>query len=327
MNTHSQQTNITPEMHVIFGAGQVGLTLADELLARGKKVRLVNRSGKASVPATVEVRAADATDPAAVADLCRDAAAAYQCLGAPYAEQCELFPRMQQAMTAGAGAAGAILVVLADLYVYGETHGQVITEATPHAAMTRKGAVRRRIARDYLRAHQDGKARIAVGRAADFYGPRVRNSVFGEYVFPPALAGKSAQVMGNINTRHSFSYIKDVARGLATLGERPEAWGREWLLPVAPAVTTREMVRLIGEALGRPVRSLAIPKVAIQAMGIFNPQMREAVEMFYQFTEPQIVSSGQFEAAFGWHATLLDQAVRETVAWFQKMSDTPPPAK
>ena len=317
MNTNTPPTDVTPGTHIIFGTGQVGLTLIEELLARGRKVRIVNRSGQASVPAGVEVQAADATDPAAVAELCRDAAVAYHCMSAQYHQQCEVLPRMQQAMIAGVGATGAILVALDDLYMYGETHGQMITEKTPHAATTRKGAVRRQIAQDYLRAHQEGKVKVALGRAADFFGPRVFNSALGDYVFPPVLAGKAAQPLGNVNTRHSFSYIKDVARGLATLGERPEALGRDWLLPVAPAVTTREMLRLIGEALGHPVRIQAIPKVMIQAMGLFKPQMREMVEMFYQYTEPQTVDSQQFESAFGWHATPLDEAIRETVAWFQ----------
>lgn len=40
----------TKELHIIFGTGPVGTTLADELLARGKQVRLVNRSGKGQIP-------------------------------------------------------------------------------------------------------------------------------------------------------------------------------------------------------------------------------------------------------------------------------------
>jgi len=82
MDTINDQGN---ELHVIFGTGPVGLTLADELLARGKKVRIVSRSGKAVAPAGVEVRAADATDPDAVTELCRGAAVAYHCMNVPYA--------------------------------------------------------------------------------------------------------------------------------------------------------------------------------------------------------------------------------------------------
>ena len=47
------------EPHVIFGTGPVGTTLADELLERGKQVRLINRSGQ--VPAGAELVAVDAS--------------------------------------------------------------------------------------------------------------------------------------------------------------------------------------------------------------------------------------------------------------------------
>lgn len=162
-----------------------------------------------------------------------------------------------------------------------------------------------------------GAVQVALGRAADFYGPRVLNSSLGYLVFPPALAGKPVQVLGNINLPHSYSYMGDVARGLATLGDRPEALGQAWLLPVAPAVSVREMLRLIGIALGHPVKIQAIPKMVVQAMGLFNPTMREMVEMFYQYTEPQIVDSRRFENAFGWKATPVAEGVQKTVDWFK----------
>ncbi len=322
MNTNTQQNDTTNDLHVVLGTGPVGLTLTDVLRAQGKQVRLVNRHGKAAVPAEVELIAADIASIDTAKEVCRGASVVYNCTNAPsYAKQVAVVPRQQEGIIAGAASAGAKLIITDTLYMYGETHGQPMTEQTPYAAVSRKGRMRAEVARRYLQAHQDGVVQVALGRAADFYGPRVYNSSFGSTVFPPALAGKPVQVLGNINLPHCYSYIKDVARGLATLGERPEALGREWLLPVAPAVTVREMLRLVGEALGRPVKIMAAPKVVIQAMGVFNPQMRELVEMFYQYTEPQIVSSGQFEAAFGWHATPIDQAIQETVTWFRKSAD------
>jgi nucleoside-diphosphate-sugar epimerase len=309
--------NSSQELHVIFGTGPVGLTLAEVLLAEGKQVRLVNRSGRAAVPDGAELVASDATDPEKVKELSRGAAALYHCANVPYAEQYEVIPRLQKALIAGAASAGANLIVTDTLYMYGETHGVPMTEDTPYAATTRKGTMRAEVARDYLKAHQNGTVQVALGRAADFFGPRVFNSALGDRAFPPAIAGKPMQVLGNPSLLHSFSYMGDVARGLATLGERPEALGHEWLLPVAPAVTTREMAHLIGEAVGHPIKLLAMPKIALQALGLFDVQMHEMVEMFYQYTEPQIVDSRHFEETFGWSATPLAEAIPATVKWFR----------
>ncbi len=313
--------NTETELHVVLGTGPVGLTLTDVLLLQGKQVRLVSRSGKATAPAGVELLAADITDSDAAKEVCRGAAVVYNCTNATsYAEQVAMVPRQQAGIIAGAASASAKLIVMDSLYMYGETHGAPMTEDSPHAATSRKGRMRAETAEIYLQAHHKGTVQVALGRAADFYGPRVLNSSFGYLVFPLALAGKSAQVLGNINLPHAYSYIIDVAHGLATLGERQEALGQAWLLPVAPAISVREMLHLVGDALGHSVKIIAIPKLVVQVMGLFNPTMHEMVEMFYQYTEPQIVNSCRFENTFGWKATPVAKGIPATVAWFKEAS-------
>jgi uncharacterized protein YbjT (DUF2867 family) len=48
---------------VVFGTGPVGMAVMDELVSRGTRVRMVNRSGRANVPEAVEVVGSDAADP------------------------------------------------------------------------------------------------------------------------------------------------------------------------------------------------------------------------------------------------------------------------
>lgn len=307
------------ELHVIFGTGPVGLTLAEQLLAAGKQVRLVNRSGKGQVPAGAELVGGDALKSDVVRELSQGAVAAYHCANVPYQQQVEIIPRMQASVIEGVAAVGAKLIVTDTLYMYGQTYGKAMKESSPYAATTRKGQMRARVAETYLKAHREGKVRVALGRSADFYGPRVLNSVLGERVFPAALAGKPVQLLGNIDLLHSYSYMGDVARTLKLLGEREEALGKVWHVPVVtPPVTQREMVRQIGEVLGKPVHMQTFPKIAVQAAGVFDPVMREMVEMFYQYTEPQIVDASAIEQAFGLRATPLDEALPVTIEWYRK---------
>lgn len=168
--------NTPQELHVIFGTGPVGTTLADELLAKGKQVRLVNRSGKGQVPTGAELVAGDASRLEIVQDLCRGASVVYNCTHAPYHIWPETLPRLQENMIEGAASAGAKLVVIDTLYLYGETHGQPMTEAMPYMATSRKGRLRAELAWGYRQAHRTGKVRVTIGRAADFFGPRVLNS-------------------------------------------------------------------------------------------------------------------------------------------------------
>ena len=80
---------------------------------------------------------------------------------------------------------------------YGPTDGRPLTEDLPHAPNTRKGTVRARMSKVLMKAHTSGKVRVAIGRASDYFGPRVRASAAGEQVFGRAVEGKSAQVAGD----------------------------------------------------------------------------------------------------------------------------------
>ncbi len=305
------------DLQVIFGTGPAGSTLAEVLHAQGKPVRCINRSGKANVPDGITVVAGDVLDVEQVRALCAGAAIVYHCANVPYPQQVELMPRFQTNIIDGAAHTNAKLIVLDTLYGYGETHGVPMTETTPFGATTRKGRMRAQLAAAYLAAHRAGTVQVALGRSADFFGPRVRNSALGDRVFPAALNNKPVQLLGNLDLPHSYTYIHDVAHGLATLGAEPAALGRAWLLPVAPPVTQRTMAHLIGQALGRPVRIQRLPKLAIQAFGLVNADMREFTEMFYQYTEPQIVDSQAIEHHFGLRATPLEDALQQTIAWYR----------
>ncbi|GHO78383.1 epimerase [Ktedonobacter sp. SOSP1-85] len=314
--------NTQNELHVIFGIGPVGLSLAEELLTRGKRVRLVNRSGKGQIPAGAELMAGDASQLANAQELSQGAAVIYNATHAPYEQWPEVLPRLQENMIESAAATGAKLVVIDTLYLYGETHGKPMTEAMAHTATSRKGRMRAQLAWGYLQAHRVGKARVTIGRAADFYGPRVLNSSLGQYVFPAALSGQPVLTLGNIDLPHSYSYMPDISKGLATLGEQDDALGREWLLPVAPTITTRQVLQIIGQELGQIPQIFNVPTIEqARAAGIFDETFaHEYTELFYQYTEPQIVESSAIEQAFGLHATPWEEALRATIRWYQEQS-------
>ena len=70
----------------------------------------------------------------------------------------------------------------------------------------------------------------------------------------PALTGKRAQVMGDPDQRHSYSFAPDVATGLIALGAAQASSGEIWHLPIAETITTRAVRRPIYETAGHPTR-------------------------------------------------------------------------
>src|SRR5919112_2351722 len=307
------------ELHVVFGTGPVGTSVMEALMQRGRcRVRMVNRSGRASVPEGVEVVGGDATDGAFAREASEGASVVYFALNPPYNKWPELFPPLQAGVLEGAASAGAKLVTMENLYMYGPTDGRPLTEDLPYAPNTRKGAVRARMSEELMEAHSSGKVQVAIGRASDYFGPRVLVSAAGEQVFGRAVQGKSAQVAGDPNQPHTYAYAPDVGGGLVILGEREESLGQAWHLPSPETLTTRQFVEMIFEEVGKPARIQAAPKILLRAMGLFNPALREIVEMLYEFEEPFVVDDSRFEREFGEEATPLREAIQRTVRWYRE---------
>ena len=245
------------ELHVIFGTGPVGQATARELVKRGKSVKMVNRSGKrpGGVPEDVAVVAGDVFDAALAKELAHGATHVYQCTNPPYDKWPEQFPTLQANTLEAAAAAGAKYIVMDNVYLYGDTHGQPIREDLPYNAHNKKGSLRARMAKDVLAAHQSGKVRATMARASDFYGPGVLDSAAGDRMFGFAVEGKAANVAGNLDAKHSFTYINDVGRALVILGEHDEAQGRAWHVPNADVTTTRQFINMIFEELKQPAEN------------------------------------------------------------------------
>lgn len=306
------------ELHVIFGTGPLGKWTARELVKLGKRVRLVNRSGQASgLPEGAEVVASDAYNVAKNRLITQGAAAIYQCAQPHYYEWAEKFPPLQAAILEAAAANGAKLVVGDNLYMYGQPNGQPLREDSTIAPNSKKGRVRAAMASQIQEAHAKGKVQAAIGRASDFFGPD--DTALTGYAIQPALQDKAINLMGRDDQPHSFTYIADFGRTLATLGTRDEALGQIWFAPTNDPVTQKEFVKLIEAELGKPVKTMVGGPLMMRLLGLFNREVNEMIEMMFEWTEPYVIDSGKTERAFGLRPTPLPQAVRETVAWLKTL--------
>lgn len=308
--------------HVVFGSGAIGTALCGELARRQLPVRVVNRSGRADVPAGVEMIAGDASDPAFVEEVSADAAAVYQCLNPPYDKWAELFPTLQRNVVAAAQASGARYISFENLYMYGDTRGAAITEDLPYSAHTRKGKVRAAMAEELAALSTAGDLAVSTARASDYFGPGGgAQSQLGEQVIGRALAGKPARVIGDPDQPHSYTYSGDAAQVLATLGTDDRALGQAWIVPNAPPRTTRQVIGMIEADIGKPVQVSAAPNAVLTFMGWFNPTIRELREMLYEFDQPFIADGAKFEETFGMAPTPFEQSIPATIEWFRAQPD------
>lgn len=308
--------------HVIFGTGPLGLAVMRRLVTAGKRVKMINRSGRSEDTGGVEVVAADATDPAACRRVCEDAAVVFHFASGSYGRWPQTLPPIMEGIIQGAATAGAKLVYGDNLYMYGPVN-EPLTEDLPYRPVGPNTAVRASLAAALMEAHANGKVRAVIGRASDFYGPHVHLSTVGDSVFDRALKGKPARVLGDPEAPHTYTYIDDFASGLIMLGSRADALGQIWHVPSAETLTTRGFVDVVFQQLGRRARLRSTPRLVVNVLALLSPTLKAVREVLYQSERPWIVDHSKFAAAFGSTPTPHGQAIAETLTWFRQRQELP----
>ena len=291
-------------LHTILGAnGAVGRALSTELTQLPVRVRQVARTPTAE-HASDELVSADLLDAAATDRAVAGSDVVYLLAGLPYSTPLweAQWPRVMQHVLDACVRHDARLVFFDNVYPYGTVDG-VMTEETPFNPCSRKGDVRARIALTLLEAIRAQQVRAMIVRSADFYYPGGAGTVSGllnSVVFERVAAGRTAQWLGSADVAHSFTWTPDIARSLAYLSTREEAYGQTWhALTSAEERTGREFVRMACALLGRPDKLQNAGRKMVRLLGLFTPPLREQLEMLYQFDRPYRFSSAKLERYSG----------------------------
>ena len=309
---------MSAKKHVIFGTGPLGLWTARALVDMGLEVKMINRSGKAErLPEGVEVIASNAYDTHRNIELTEGAAAVYQCAQPFYYEWPEKFPPLQKAILEAAAVNGTKLVVGDNLYMYGAPNGKPLREDSLIQPNTRKGRVRASMAAEVIEAHEKGRLQAAIGRASDFFGPD--DTALTSYAILPAVKGRTVNLAGRTDQPHTFTYLADFGRTLATLGTRDEALGQIWFAPSNPPLTQSEFIQLIEAELGQPVKVMVGGPLMMRFLGLFNREVSEAVEMLFEWMHPYVVDTSKITRVFGIKPTPMKTAIQETLDWCKSL--------
>lgn len=301
--------------HVVLGAGPVARAVVEAATTRGIDVDVVSRSG--TVVDGARSIAADVRDVDRLAAIVSGSSAVYQASQPEYHRWDKDFPGLQDAAVRATRGSGAVFVAVENLYGYGPVTGP-ISESLPLAATTKKGRVRAAMWRSLEAEHAAGRLEVTAGRASDFFGPHAAGSVVGERFFGPLLEGKRAEMVGRLDSLHSYTYVRDFGEALVRLATDERSLGRAWHVPNAAAVTNVRFLELAAEAAGVEARPLMRTRLQLRLAGLFIPPARETVEMLYEFEEDFLVDHSSYAATFGDHATPLVDALADTVGWWRR---------
>jgi nucleoside-diphosphate-sugar epimerase len=288
----------------LLGAtGAVGESIASELRRRGESYRAVGRDRTSldrafGSDSLAEIAVWNPGDSASARAALHGVDAAVYLVGVPY-NHFELHPVvMRQTIDAAVAEGVQQILLVGTVYPYGRAQTTPVREDHPREPHTFKGKMRKQQEDLLLEADAAGRIRGAVLRLPDFYGPRLKNS-FLDSVFTAAASGGTANLIAPIDRPHQFVYVPDVGPSVLDLLRHPEAHGRWWHLAGDGTASIREIVGMVGEMAGKPIKTRVVGTTMLRLIGLFQPVMRELVEMNYLLTDPLILDDSALSALLG----------------------------
>lgn len=303
----------------LFGAaGVIGQSIASALSSEGRSYRVVGRSESSLRKAfgadpLAQIVTWDPDSPASVQAAARDIDTLVYMVGVNY-WQFELHPELMRKTIDGALAAGVKnIVLIGTVYPYGKAQTTPVREDHPRAPHTFKGRMRKAQEDLLMQAHADGRINATVLRLPDFYGPGVEASLLHR-VAQAAVSGGTADMIGPIDRPHEFVFVPDVGPVIARLIDTPAAYGKIWNLAGAGVTSQRELVSEMERQTGNQLKLRVAGKSMLRLIGLFNPLVREMVEMNYLMTDPLIMDDSALQQLIGpIHKTNYVEGIRQTL--------------
>ena len=305
------ERRVMSRTHVVVGAGIVGSTLAELLANDGHEVIVITRSGSGPTHKNIKRLAADVADLSKLLEIAPDAEVIYNCVNPPYHRWATEWPPIAASFLSYAEKTGA--VTCSNLYGYGPVDVPM-TESLPLNAPGVKGKVRAHMWLEAKSLHDAGRIKATEVRGSDYVCAGEQSRV-GTRVLPKILAGKPAQVLGDIDVKHTWTYPLDVARLMQIVATDSKAWGKAWHVPSNEAKTQKELVIELAAAAGvKDPKLSSVPNFMWNLLALFNPLMKALKETAYQMQRSYILDESAARKAFGMQPTDWKQILKEVVA-------------
>lgn len=303
---------------LLGAAGAIGTTVAEALRSEGTPHRVVGRSEERlrrtfDGDPFAEVKVWNLDDGISIRRALDGVETAIYLIGVNY-WQFELHPVLMRKILGQAQAAGVKRTLLiGTVYPYGRPQSNPVSEDHSRNPQTFKGRMRKEQEDILFAAHEAGEMQTCELRLPDFYGPNVDKSLlWGAFV--AAKKGRRAQLVGPIDAPHQFVFVPDVGPIVCRLLATDSAWGHAWNFAGSGTATQRELVTKIYAMAGSPLRMMVAGKTILRVMGLFNPLMREMVEMHYLQTDPVLMDDSRLERLLGGlKRTSYDEGIRLTL--------------
>ncbi|GKV54920.1 NAD-dependent dehydratase [Sporosarcina sp. NCCP-2222] len=300
---------------IVLGAsGGMGYSLVNELTGRGIAVVAFARNEAklkslfASNP-LVTIHPGDVLDREAVYKAAAGVDTVFHSVSISYEQWNEKLPRiMKNVMNASTGRK---LVVVDNVYAYGRQEGKRVSEETKKNPHTKKGKLRLALEQEL----KESEIPCIIAHFPDFYGPGAESTIL-HHTLKSVLLNKKAGYVGRLDIPREFIFTPDGAKALVELAMNESAYGQNWNIPGERLVTGNELVDMIRSLTGYDKKVSSVTKPMIRLAGLFNPFMREFLELSYLYENPFQLDGSKYEREIGaLPRTPYEEGLRQTLAF------------
>ena len=218
---------------------------------------------------------------------------------------------------AEAAAAGGVkrFVFISSARVHGErTTGKPFTESSPLIAKDPYGSSKAEAERGLARLAQTTRLQPVVLRPPLVYGPEAR----GNFERLLAMVARGVPLpLAAIENRRSLVFVGNLVDAIVRCLDHPAAAGETFMVSDGEEVSTPDLVRRIGRAIGRPARLFPVPPALLSLGGTLLGRGDDVARL----RDDLVVDRSKIRAFLGWSPVFtLDEGVAQTAAWYRSVA-------
>lgn len=304
---------------VLGATGGIGYALVRELVERGVEVVAFSR-GKERLHALyqneskVSIFSGDALVEKDVIEAADGVDVIFHAVSFPYQEWKDKHPLCIEIIVRAAEMQQTKIALVDNIYAYGRQSKIEVIEDTKKEPHTKKGKIRLAMENRLKRSNVP----CLIVNMPDLYGPNAENTLLHE-TLKNVVLNKSANFVGDIKVAREFIFTLDGAKAMVELALREDTYNQNWNIPSAHPITGEEIIEILRKEVGYKKSIRTVSKTMIRFIGLFQPFMREMVEMMYLTEDPVILSGKKYEAKIGpIPHTPYKKGIKETLNWMNE---------
>ncbi|KAB2328675.1 SDR family NAD(P)-dependent oxidoreductase [Cytobacillus depressus] len=304
---------------VLGATGGIGYALVRELVERGVEVVAFSR-GKEKLHALYQneskvfIFSGDALVEKDVIEAADGVDVIFHAVSFPYEEWKDKHPLCIETIIRAAEKQQTKIALVDNIYAYGRQSKIEVIEDTKKEPHTKKGKIRLTIENRLKRSNVP----CLIVHMPDLYGPNAENTLLHE-TLKNVVLNKSANFVGDTKVAREFIFTLDGAKAMVELASREDTYNQNWNIPSSHPITGEEIIEILRKEVGYKKSIRTVSKAMIRFIGLFQPFMREMVEMMYLTEDPVILSGKKYEEKIGpIPQTPYKNGIKETLLWMNE---------